>query len=174
MIPAAGIDLSLTATGLVVIHGSGNTLHREVIKPPRSVRSIGRYSYIARQITTVLHKHMVDVVAIEGYAFGAKSSSKDAIAELGGVVRDRLWARAIQMHVVSPSTLKKLVTGKGNSSKGLVTAHVEHRFKFLAVDDNEADAFGLAKMMWCKANGRWHRKADEAAWKATVLDRFAK
>lgn len=84
-------------------------------------------------------------VVMENYAFGA-SFRVAQLAELGGVVRYELAKQASHHPVmVSPSTLKKFLTGAGNSDKNQVLKEVYKRYGVDLPDDNMADAFGLAK-----------------------------
>lgn len=57
-----------------------------------------------------------DLVAMEGYAFGAKGLVFH-IGECGGIIKNRMWANGIRFEVVPPTALKKHATGKGNSDK---------------------------------------------------------
>ena len=57
-----------------------------------------------------------DVVALEGYAFGAKGLVFH-IGECTGVLKQALWAASVEVNVIQPTALKKHATGKGNSNK---------------------------------------------------------
>lgn len=58
----------------------------------------------------------VDRVCIEGYAFGAKGKVFH-IAENTGILKYKIFQAQIPLEVASPSTVKKLATGKGNATK---------------------------------------------------------
>ena len=82
---------------------------------------------------------------IEGYAY-ARANQAHQIGELGGVVRLALSDRGVPVVEVSPSSLKKLATGKGNASKDAVLAEAMRRLGYQGSDNNEADALWLLEM----------------------------
>jgi len=57
-----------------------------------------------------------DQIALEGYAFNA-TGRVFQIAENTGVLKYKLWKAGKPLEIVAPTTVKKLATGKGNSSK---------------------------------------------------------
>lgn len=58
------------------------------------------------------------LVVIEAYAFHiAHSSSITKLAELGGVMRNKLWRAGIPFLEVSPTSIKKWFAGKGSADK---------------------------------------------------------
>jgi crossover junction endodeoxyribonuclease RuvC len=57
-----------------------------------------------------------------------------------------LHERKIPFKVVAPNTLKKFVTGKGNSKKNQMMLHAFKKWKMEFDDDNLCDAYGLARM----------------------------
>lgn len=66
-----------------------------------------------------LHKIPDDAkIYIEGYAFGAKGVIFN-IGENGGVLKNKIWNKypTTKINILSPSTVKKFATGKGNSDK---------------------------------------------------------
>lgn len=67
------------------------------------------------------------------------------LAELGGIVRHSLWRRGIDWLDISPSTLKKVATGKGNASKDEVLSAAFRRgdLMFDGTSNDEADAWWL-------------------------------
>ena len=75
----AGIDLSLTSTG-VCVNGE-----------PFSIRSkkrgVDRLIEIRDLITESVKKNNVSYVALEGYSYASRFSQAHSIGELGGVVK---------------------------------------------------------------------------------------
>ena len=71
-----------------------------------------------------------------------------ALAQLGAahyIARVLLHERNIEFDIVSPSTLKKFVTGKGNCKKDLVLLKVFQKWGVEFSDNNLADAYSLAR-----------------------------
>ena len=133
----AGIDYSLTSPALCVCLDDENihydncmfyfltdkkkfegkyqnivgTLHQEYFTQQQ------RYSNIADWIMLyVLHMFPVAKVYIEGYSMGSKGRVFH-IAENTAILKDRFWQRGIAFDSIAPTAIKKIATGKGNSSK---------------------------------------------------------
>ena len=131
------LDLSLTHTGYCLNGESGSITSR--------CRGWDRIAEITQQVFRLTFG--VDVVVIEGYAYGAKGQGVYQIAELGGIVRFWLYQHALTTVEITPSTLKKFATGKGNVGKDVMIACAIRRFFFKGTDNNEADAY----LLWCLA-----------------------
>jgi hypothetical protein len=68
------------------------------------------------------------------------------LGELGGVTRLALYNLKIPYVLVPPATLKKFITGKGNSPKNIMLKEIFKRFAMDFDDDNVADAYSLAQL----------------------------
>src|ERR1700690_2602661 len=86
-----------------------------------------------------------DLIAIEGYSYGSKAG-REMAGELGGVLRHMLWHCGFTYIDVPPTTLKQYVTGKGNAQKSMMIKEVYKKWQYEAADDNEADAYSLARL----------------------------
>jgi len=142
-----GIDPSLTATGLALLKGSD--LVTITASPPMPTKTCPRgdfcrLAWFKERIGAVLRTGNPLVVAIEGYAYGAKSQAH-SLGELGGVIRVLLFESVIpNAVVVPPNVLKKFATGTGNADKGAVSKGLFKRWGVDVENNNEADASGLA------------------------------
>lgn len=89
-----------------------------------------------------------DLVALEGYSYGSKATrSLFELGELAGVLKLTNYENNILTVVVSPSSLKKFMTGKGNSDKYVVKEQMINTFgiKFNnKKDDDLYDSLGLS------------------------------
>ncbi|MET9120009.1 hypothetical protein [Streptomyces sp. NPDC004528] len=98
----------------------------------------------------------IDVVAMEGYAAGAKFG-RELAGELGGAVKlallDVLYKPSCYPLIVAPTKLKKYTTGKGTAAKNEMLLSVYKRWGVTYSDDNLADAYSLAR-----AASTWHTK----------------
>jgi Holliday junction resolvasome RuvABC endonuclease subunit len=90
----------------------------------------------------------IDVVAMEGYAPGAKFG-RELAGELGGAVKlvllDVLNKPACYPLIVAPTKLKKYTTGKGTAAKAEMLLAVYKKWGVTYADDNLADAYSLAR-----------------------------
>lgn len=133
-----GLDLSLTGTGMA---GAGWT--QEV--SPKKLRGPARLYYIECSVHRAILYQSPSVAAIEGYAHGARGNNFD-IGELGGVIRLLLLKCEIPFVIISPSSLKKFATGKGNADKDTMLETAIRKYGFDGHGNNEADAFLLRTM----------------------------
>jgi Holliday junction resolvasome RuvABC endonuclease subunit len=110
----------------------------------------------------------VDVVAMEGYAAGAKFG-RELAGELGGAVKlallDVLDKPASYPLIIAPTKLKKYVTGKGTAAKAEMLLAVYKKWGVTYTDDNLADAYGLAR-----AANAWFTRSGTKAELETLKD----
>lgn len=144
-----GIDLSLNGTGLSVVDESGGLIQTVLIelntKKANCLRGKERTKHIIKTILDLISKHNPAKIGIEGYSFGSKGRSFIDLAELGGTVRYLMTERNIIWVEVPPKTLKKLVTDNGNADKELMMKTVREKYNLTFTDDNECDAYCLAR-----------------------------
>ena len=150
-----GLDLSLAATGVCVIK-NGTTLFRGLVKSKPTpdgtpTDELMRLLRIVGEIESILDEHCpdntADVVVIEGLAFMARNTT--ALVQLAGLnyfVRQIVYKAQVPFAIVAPSSLKKFITGKGIGDKNIILLEIYKRYGETILDDNEADAFGLAQL----------------------------
>lgn len=131
------LDPSLTATGVA---DSDRPTEPWVLSPPDGLSGMARLFWIQKQVMHVCAG--ADLVAVEGYAHGAKFNAH-ALGELGGIIRLTLWCLNIPTVDVPPSVRMKLATGKGSAKKEHVLAEAIHRLGYHGHDNNEADAMWI-------------------------------
>jgi crossover junction endodeoxyribonuclease RuvC len=155
VIRVAGLDLSLTSTGLAIVEATdgaftwtverirstgkaGDTLQQRADRLARLERSIGGRVLAARP----------DLAVVEGPSFGQASQGgqHDRAGLWWGVVKP-LHQAGIPVVEVSPNGRAKYGTGKGNASKDAVLAAAIRRYLQIDITGNdEADAVLLAAM----------------------------
>lgn len=150
MITVIGLDLSLVASGVAVL-GNDELVNTCVVKSkpngPRPVDEVVRLITIVEKIMKVVDEHKPQVVVIEGIAFGVqKTTALAQLASLNYLVRAALFERTIQFVICAPTTLKRFITGKGNSQKDHVMMEVYKRYGIEALTNDTADAIVLAKI----------------------------
>lgn len=132
----AGIDQSLSNTGLCILKPSGPLYYN--IKPNK-ITGVTRLAYIRDSLQERLKDHKVTLAMVEGYSYESTNQSF-MLGEIGGVIKLMLHDLKIQTYTVAPSSLKKFVTGNGSSDKSSIMA------KYVLTDNNIADARGLAEV----------------------------
>jgi len=146
-----GLDLSCTATGIVVLTQTGQVSHAETVgsglKRDAPVRDkVERLWTIAARIVAAFDTYGVKDVAIEGYAWGAKGAQND-LAELHGVVKSQLWrGRKCEPQIVQCSAARKTVLGAGRIDKKDIVRLVQARGVTVG-DHNQADAWVVAEWL---------------------------
>ena len=156
----AGIDLSYTSTGMVVMDSSGRYQQRSIGSKPVNDTAKAhrqRVAILAEAVEAFVTTYKPALIMIEGYAYAAKGNVVK-MAELGGVVRYVLDKHA-QIIDVSPATLKKFVcTGKDRKKENvLLDAYKRWGETF---DSNDlCDAYVLARI----GNHLLHDKEVEVA-----------
>ncbi len=152
-----GIDPSLTSTGLVVLSGTGETLHHEAIKtkPNRHVADGGivlRLSYISDRVLSVCRRFAPPILIVieQPVSYGGHGRSAMEIAGLFYVLRYRLEIGDSvpkgQLWIVTPARLKQFAAGKGNAKKPVVAAAVKERWGMEFKTTDETDAYVLARI----------------------------
>lgn len=149
-----GLDLSLTSTGVAIIHGNVTTVQRLTSKGSKGAttaqqteRILNIVERIARAVPDTEHTR----IAVEGPSYGSTGSAAHILGGLWWMVR--AYLRDSDVIVVPPGTVKKYATGKGNAGKDEVLAAVVRRYPTVEVRGNdEADALVLAAIV-ARLNG---------------------
>lgn len=144
-----GLDMS-TVTGLAVVRRDRIILHTEVVTFPK-LTGCERINAIAGRVLDVYYEHKPDFVVIEDYAVSRFGGSAIVSISIGSVLRFLLWQNDITYLEVSPTSLKKFVTGKGNSPKEQMILEVFKRYGYTSKTNDIADAVGLGMFGLCAA-----------------------
>lgn len=147
-----GIDQSLTGTGIVEISNDGSINRMQLIKTGK-MRDVARLSYITDSIVSFCKETKERfVVAREGYSFGSKGRATFSLGELGGCVDLKLFEQKIPLlveyYTLPPTVVRKFALGLGNIKKdSSYLLKVYNKFKIEFPDDNQADAFMIARTL---------------------------
>ncbi len=145
----AGIDASLTGTAVVVLHAKTGKIHyRNTYR--NKLEDITRLAYIKTELCFALYdmRKNLNAVFIEGYGLSFRGCDFK-LAELGGVIRLAVSENMeVPYYEIAPTTLKMFITGNGRSPKNIMLEQIFRKYKIGSenlTDDNQVDAFGLAK-----------------------------
>ena len=118
-------------------------------KPMKDVEGrIARWEDHAGQMLECLKRANPFLVMIEGYSFGSKGQATLDLAEFGGILRKFILDKFVLVEV-SPSSLKKFITGNGVAGKTEMIAEIAKRYGVMFKTNDEYDAFGLHLMAQC-------------------------
>lgn len=113
-----GIDQSFTSSG-VVVKDTDSVLYHTVIRSDKEQDTITRAEFIADRIKMICENLQPDKIVIEGVAFMATGNVTRDLGGLQFIIISRL-RKAIEshrIHIVAPTSLKKLATGTGRATK---------------------------------------------------------
>lgn len=138
-VPIVGIDPSLTSTGICKLTPDGRMRYGALKSSKKGIARL-------RALRDTIREHASEaaLVVIEGYSFGSRGRATFSLGELGGVLRVMLAEIPVPVLVVPPQTLKKFITGKGNTNKTAVSLALMKRWGLEIEQEDEADAIGLA------------------------------
>ena len=120
-----GLDLSLVKTGYSIVEEGGKVLASGVIKSKpngkKPVDETKRIIKIVREAISKIGETLPNnepiLIAIEGLAFRAQSTSLMQLAGLNYLTRSILADLKWPFLIVAPTTLKKFITGSGKGEK---------------------------------------------------------
>ena len=143
-----GCDLSYARTGLVWMDQTYKVIRYEdwgcKPGPKRLLRALRWFKQ--QQQTPV-----AALAVIEDYAYGAPSRTVVVkLAELGAVCKAALEASDIDYLTVSPSAIKKAITGKGTAEKDVVARELKRNYGIVFEEDK---GFDLSDAAACAAWG---------------------
>jgi crossover junction endodeoxyribonuclease RuvC len=139
-----GIDLSYSNTGLIILDQNVNIIEEKSIKTNNKKTYEERIIDIYKEcefVNNILHLQMI---SIEGLSFG----STGKLAELGALhyyFRIELFKNKTPYQIITPTELKKFITGKGNCKKDIMIKEIYKKWGVDYNDNNLADAYSLAQ-----------------------------
>lgn len=147
----AGLDLSLTATGIATIGPTGDldtrTVESTAPKTPTLELTAHRLRDLAERICEGLDPITCEVI-VEAPSYGSRFGSSHERAGLWWAVVLELTRRAVRVHTVPPTTAKKWITGGGKADKAIVAIAVSRLFPDHTFgSNNETDAAAFAHIL---------------------------
>lgn len=154
-----GIDPSHTSLGLAWRCKDG-TADTVAISSASELHDVARQHFLLQYVQRKAETHGIELVAIEGYAYGMKQRQTKAhmAGELSGLLKYMLWTSGVALIIVPPRTLKQFATGSGSASKQKVKVSVVNDWNHWVKTDDEADAFVLMSLAEALESPRVRRK----------------
>lgn len=84
---------------------------------PKFLSQEERFDFISNWANSLIPKN--SIIFLEGYSYSSKGVVFD-IGENTGLLKHKIWTRNIKINSISPSSIKKFATGKGNANKLLM------------------------------------------------------
>lgn len=167
-----GMDISTRSSGLYFLEQEECFLIQPEYDDIRK-----RINNTKEILAELLETKLPNIAFIEDYSLSLHSSSVVQLAECGGVIRDLLYDFDIPLFAVAPQTLKKFVLGqgkgskaKGKQAKSLMLLEVFDRWNVKFDNDDECDAFCLAK--FGESLFAYVQKKELRKWEQNMFDNF--
>jgi crossover junction endodeoxyribonuclease RuvC len=149
LLTSVGIDLSTSATGVVVLrenpdYKSPTLVLEEEISHPK-LGGIKRNATIVGDVMALLFQYAPDRIVLEGYSLNLKNKSSIVpLIEIGGLLRFMMQIEGMKWLAPEASLVKKFASGKGNVAKEVVMMKVFARWGHESKTNNTADAYVCA------------------------------
>jgi crossover junction endodeoxyribonuclease RuvC len=140
-----GLDPSINGTGLIILDEDANIIEQKLfsVKDDSFEKSLIKYEKEIKFIPNIIN---LQSVYLEGPAYQAAGQAILQMGALHYITRLFLFKKEKNYKVIAPGTLKKFVTGKGNSKKELMLLKTYKKWGIEFEDHNLCDAYGLARM----------------------------
>jgi crossover junction endodeoxyribonuclease RuvC len=165
-----GLDLSLTAPGMVADRANGTAVSETLHTDPK--RGDKRYCDIRDWLWFYLHDMPYSLAVIE--AVPPYDFASSGLERLHGVAREVLARHDIPFAYVNVTALKSFATDNGRADKNEVMDYVKGETGKRPTDDNQADAWVLRRMgqiflesaggAWMGLSGAQCKALDSVEW----------
>ena len=136
------------SSGVVVLENGKIALQKVIRSKPvgdKPIDELQRIRKIVEEIEDIVSEYNPTIAVIENMAFGIqKTTSLTQLAALNFFTRAMLADYRVPFFLCAPTTLKKFLTGKGNSDKEVLMMVVYRDYKEQILDNNLVDGFGLS------------------------------
>ncbi|GJM21249.1 MAG: crossover junction endodeoxyribonuclease RuvC [Planctomycetota bacterium] len=122
-----GIDPGSRRTGWGIVEQEGSRLQllaMGVLAPPAAAALPLRLVELHRGLSEVLAEHALDAAGMETVFHGPNTRSLVTLGQARGALLTALGASGLPLSEISPSEIKKAVTGRGGASKDQVASMV--------------------------------------------------
>jgi Holliday junction resolvasome RuvABC endonuclease subunit len=138
------LDLSITAAGLCDTEGVTSTVKTKLPGDQRLLAIVEDVRRIVGPGAGYLGANLAELAVIEDLPTHAKSAGITGMVQ--GAVRVELMRLGVPYVLVTPASLKKWATGKGNADKIAMAVSTLKRFGRDFPNDNECDSWLLRAM----------------------------
>lgn len=139
-----GLDFAFARNGFVVLGEDGALITSKVLTSNSKESDEDCLDSIMLDVSIDIPKNP-KMVCLEGLSFGSRGNSLAQIGALHYLVRLFLYHNRINYKIITPTQLKKFITGSGKVQKNLMLLKIYKKWGIEFDDDNLADAYGLAR-----------------------------
>lgn len=150
----AGIDPSLTSTGIAIADNGIFTTHRIQSKGSKTATWDQRRDRLADMATRIAGQIPSEsLVVIESPSYASVGGSSHDRSGLWWMIYDRLATRGCTLIPVAPTQRMKYATGKGRADKDQVLAAAIKRYPHIAITGNDVADAVLFMAIGCRIDG---------------------
>jgi crossover junction endodeoxyribonuclease RuvC len=139
-----GLDPSTKSTGWGLLTNEGELIAFGYLAPVNCPTNQKKLANIYDGVRTLIELYHPTEVVCENQFLGKRVETIKTLSQLRGVIMLACEQENIEIIYYWPASIKKAVTGKGNASKAEMIKAICERFKLDDINDDTADALGVA------------------------------
>lgn len=140
-----GLDPSTKGTGWGIITDDGTLCAYGAIRPPSYCdTNQKKLLYIHNEIVEIINTYEPDEIASENQFKGKNAKTYKVLSQLMGSIMLASAKADIEIVYYWPTTIKVVTQGSGKASKKEMVNAICTRFNIEGIDDDTADAIGVA------------------------------
>ena len=152
----AGIDPSFSGTAVVILNEEFEIVEEFKIstKKMKDITTEEKINYILKELIEKINKYDRSEIIFneEDISFGSTGQGSIQQGALNYSIRCLFLNYEFKYLTTPPTTLKKFVTGSGNSPKDIMLKEVYKKWKVDYNDDDLCDAYSLARYSFSLIN----------------------
>jgi crossover junction endodeoxyribonuclease RuvC len=142
-----GIDPSYNGTAVMVLDENANIVEKLLYKSVGE--SIEEKLWAINKALSFIPKIVgLKKVYLEGPSYSSNGAFQLQMGALHFMIRMMLYKKKVKYQVIAPGSLKKFVAGSGSAKKEHMLLNVYKKWGLDFLDNNLADAYGLARMAY--------------------------
>ncbi len=143
-----GLDVALANSGLCLLNKDSEIIISEVLKTKKDDIIEERIKQICEFVHNIILGYSIQSIYLEGLSYGSTGQSFSEMCGVHYCLRCMIYEDfdLNKLSIITPSQLKKFITGKGNCKKDLILLNVYKKFGIEFENSDLADSYVLAKM----------------------------
>jgi len=142
-----GVDPSYNGTAVMVLDENANIVEKLLYKSVGE--SIEERLWDINKTLSFIPKIVgLKKVYLEGPSYSSNGAFQLQMGALHFMIRMMFYKKRVKYEVIAPGSLKKFVAGSGSAKKEHMLLNVYKKWGLDFLDNNLADAYGLARMAY--------------------------
>lgn len=142
-------DLSMNCVGLTIFSNDGYPILTDSIDTRSEKQHQRKLKLIADNMLYLRSHYLCDCIVVEG-GFSRYNASTQAIYKVHGITQ--YLFEDVKQIFYPPSTVKKIVGGKGNMKKDNLREIVESKYNIQFANNDESDSFAVGLCYFIETN----------------------